>query len=96
LCLIQHFDHCHPVIFDCLTDEVIRRVVFRMDGAAGPSGVDARGWRRLCTLFRSASVDLCHSLALVARRISTSFVDPAALQPLLNSRLIALDKNTST
>jgi len=56
-----YFDHCHPVIFDCLTDEVLRRVVLHMDGAAGPSGVDARGWRRLCTSFRSASVDLCHS-----------------------------------
>ena len=30
---------------------------------------------------------------MVARWICTSFVDPSALQPLLNSRLIALDKN---
>ena len=40
----------------------------------------------------NASVDLCCSLALVARRIATSFVDPDALWPLLNGRLIALDK----
>ena len=72
---------------------IIRKVVLRMEGAAGPSGVDARGWRRLCTSFHSASVDLCRSLAMVARRICTSFVDPSTLQPLLNSRLIALDKN---
>ena len=64
-----------------------------MEGAAGPSGVDARGWRCLCTSFHPASVDLCCSLAMVARRICTSFVDPSTLQPLLNSRLIALDKN---
>ena len=88
-----NFSHCHPVIFDCLNDDVIRKVVLRMEGAAGPSGVDARGWRRLCTSFHSASVDLCRSLAMVARRICTSFVDPSTLQPLLNSRLIALDKN---
>ena len=30
---------------------------------------------------------------MIARHISTCFVDPIALQPLLNSRLIALDKN---
>ena len=50
-------------------------------------------WRvgNVCVLH--ASDDLCRSLALVACRISTTFVDPLALQPLLNSRLIALDKN---
>ena len=32
-------------------------------------------------------------MASVARRISTSFTDPDALQPLLNCCLIALDKN---
>ena len=82
---------CHPVIFDCLDGDLIRRTAVRVAGSAGPSGVDALGWRRLCTSFRSASSDLCHSLALVARRISTSFIDPDALQPLLGCRLIALD-----
>ena len=84
---------CHPVIFDCLDGDLIRRTAVRIEGSAGPSGVDALGWRCLCTSFRTASTDLCHSLALVARRISTSFTDPKALQPLLNCRLIALDKN---
>ena len=32
-------------------------------------------------------------MASAARRISTSFTNPDALQPLLNCRLIALDKN---
>ena len=61
-------------------------------GAAGPSGLDAHCWRRLCTSFHSASRDLCHSLALFARRLCTSFVDPKALSPFLACRLIALDK----
>ena len=84
---------CHPVIFDCLDGDLIRRTAIRIQGLAGPSGVDALGWRCLCTSFRTASFDLCHSLASVAKRFSTSFVDPDALQPLLNCRLIALDKN---
>ena len=84
---------CHPVIFDCLDGDLICCTTVRIEGSAGPSGVDALGWRRLCTSFRTASSDFCHSLASVARRISTSFIDPDALQPLLNCRLIALDKN---
>ena len=87
------FHICHPIIFDCLNGDLIRRTAIRVEGSAGPSGVDALGWRRLCTSFRTASSDLCHSLASVARRISTSFIDPDTLQPLLNCRLIALDKN---
>ena len=84
---------CHPAIFDCLDEHLIRRTALRIGGAAGPSGLDAHGWRRLCTSFHNASVDLCCSLALVARRIATSFLDPDALRPLLNGRLIALDKH---
>ena len=34
----------------------------------------------------------CHSLASVARRICTSYVDPKSISPLLACRLIALDK----
>ena len=88
-----NYSSCHPVIFEQLDEHVIRRTALHPGGTAGPSGVDALGWRHLCTSFRVASTDLCCSLALVARHISTSFVDPIALQPLLNSRLIALDKN---
>ena len=72
---------------------MIRSTVLHVDGAAGPSGLDAHSWRHLCTSFHNASSDLCCSLALVARKTATTFVDPEALQPLLNNRLIALDKN---
>jgi len=67
--------------------------VLHVDGAAGPSGLDAHSWRRLCTSFHNALSDLCHSLALVARKKATTFFDPEALLPLLNNRLIALDQN---
>ena len=82
----------HPVVFDCIDATTIRAAALRTTGAAGPSGIDAKGWRRLCTSFRAASKDLCHSLALMARHLSTSYVDPAGLSPFLACRLIALDK----
>ena len=86
------FPVIHPVVFDQIDASSIRSAALRTKGAAGPSGIDAHGWRRLCTSFKAASMDLCHSLAQVARRLCTSFVDPEGLSALLACRLIALDK----
>ena len=83
----------HPVIFDSIQGLTIRSAALRTSGAAGPSGIDARGWRRLCSSFKSASDDLCHSLALLSRRLCTVLVDPEGLAPLMSCRLIALDKS---
>ncbi len=82
----------HPVLFDRLDGEMIRHIALQTDGSAGPSGVDSHGWRRMCTSFKKASTELCNSVAIVARRISTTLVDPVGLSPLIACRLIALDK----
>ena len=63
-----------------------------MDGAAGPSGLDAAAWKRLCTSFKTASADLCDSLASTAKRICSCYVDPKGLSSFVACRLIALDK----
>ena len=82
----------HPIIFDSIDARLIRSTALKTSGAVGPSGLDAHAWRRLCTAFKSASTSLCQSLAEIAKRLCTSFVDPQGLAPLLASRLIALDK----
>ena len=82
----------HPVIIDSIDAGSIRRAALATNGAAGPSNLDAHCWRRLCTSFHNSSQDLCNSLALFARRLSTSFVDPDGLSSFLACRLIALDK----
>ena len=71
---------------------LIRSTALRTSGAAGPSGLDAHAWRRLCTVFKASSSSLCHSLANVTKRLCTTHVDPEAMSPLLANRLIALDK----
>ena len=71
---------------------MIHDMILRMDGAAGPSGLDAASWKRLCTSFKDASADLCESLAATARRICTCYVDPSGLTAFVACRLIALDK----
>ena len=80
----------HHVLFEDLNCPMIRNTVLRMDGAAGPSGLDAASWKRLCTSF--ASTELCESLAATARRICTCYVDPCGLSAFVACRLIALDK----
>ena len=81
-----------PVVFHQIDATEIRSVALRTTGTAGPSRIDAHCWRWLCTSFKSASQDLCHSLALLARRICSTFVDPKGLAAFLAFRLIALDK----
>ena len=39
----------HPVIFDEITGPLIRSTALRTEGSAGPSGIDAQGWRRFCS-----------------------------------------------
>ena len=82
----------HPVVYDQITASCIRSAALRVKGAAGPSVLDAHCWRRLCTSSKAASNDICHSLALLAKRLCTTLVDPKGISPLLACRLIALDK----
>jgi len=83
----------HPIIFEALDGSVMRAAALHTSGSAGPSGLDAYGWRRLCSSFKSASDELCCSLAILAHRLCTSFVNPEVILPLVSCRLIALDKN---
>ena len=80
----------HPILFQQqLTGMQIRRAALRTQGSAGPFGVDAVGWRRMCTGFNRESTDLCKAIAAVGRRLSTDLVG----QALLACRLIPLDKS---
>ena len=48
-------DRPHPVIFEQINSPLIRSIALRAFGSAGPSGVNAASWRRLCTSFHKAS-----------------------------------------
>ena len=82
----------HPILFEKIDGDLIKRVALKMDGSSGPSGMDAAGWKRLCTAFGSHSADLCTSLACTAKRLCTEYVDPKGIDALVACRLIALDK----
>ena len=85
-------DPPHPVLFEQIDGALIRKTALGIQGASGPSGLDAYSWRRLCTGFGEASDSLCSALALTARRLCTEHIDSLILAPWLSCRLIALDK----
>lgn len=41
----------HSVRFEGIDGVLIRRLIMRMDGAAGPSGMDVSGWKKMCSSF---------------------------------------------
>ena len=86
----------HSVIFGKLDGLTVRAAVLQSQGGAGPSGMDASNWRRLCTMFHGPSKKLCTSIAAMARprRLCTEHVDLQVIQPLIACRLIPLSKNT--
>ena len=69
----------HPVVFECIDAESIWKAALRTNSGAGPSGADASFWKQICTSSQLASDDLCASLALVAKKIATTYVDPNGL-----------------
>ena len=83
----------HIVAFDQIDGLLIRQTILKMDGAAGPSGMDASSWKKVCSSFVGESEDLCESIACVARKLCTCYVDPNSIDALVAGRLIALDKN---
>ena len=71
----------HNVVVDSLDYKRIKCAALRTSGAAGPSGLDALAWRRLCTSHKAASNELCNALTLVAKHLCTTLIDPKALLP---------------
>ena len=82
----------HPVLFERIDGQFIHKIALRMDGAAGPSGLDAASWKRLCSCYSSSSTDLCTAIASIARKLCSQYVDPESISAFVACRLIALDK----
>ena len=60
----------HPVLFDSITAEAIRKSALLTEGSAGLSGMDALCWRCLCTCtaFGEKSNELCSAIAAFAKK----------------------------
>ena len=83
----------HQVIYDKIPAQMIRSIVLKMTGSAGPSGLDTNRWKRICSSFSRESDDLCSTIARMTRHLCNEYVDPEGVSCLLACRLIALDKS---
>lgn len=83
----------NSVIYEMITGELVWKKSLQTHGSAGPSGLDAKGWRRLLssTYCGSAADDLCSALAALARKLAATSC--RHVDALTACRLIPLDKN---
>ena len=84
-----------PIIYNNIDGRTIEKAARSMNGSAGPSGIDGEAWKRLlCSKSGGkTSETLCDSIANIVRRLASEHVDPKPIEPLVNCRLIPLDKN---
>ena len=89
-----------PSIFANIDEVTVAKAGMKTFGAAGPSGLDAIGWRHilLSRNYGDAGRDLRSSLAEMARTLATQKVTiqpdhSTSLEAFLSCRLIPLDKN---
>ena len=81
----------NPILFDGNPNSILQSAL-HTQGSAGPSGLDAQAWRRMCTSFNSASTSLCAALANVGKCIATTPVHPEGLSAFVACRLVPIDK----
>ena len=83
----------HPVRFDEINEECVKKAAIRTAGGAGPSGLDGEGWCRILTSrsFGSASTDLRKTIAEIAKCLCSE--EESHLEALMACKLIPLDKN---
>ena len=82
----------HPVIYESINSEMVKDAIKKTRRAAGPSGMDADGWRRILISgnFRNVGEYFRKSIAEIAKRLwqerSANY-----LTAFLAYRLIPLD-----
>jgi len=88
-------EYVHPIKFEGIDEECIRKATIKTRGGSGPSGMDADGWRRiiLSNCFGESSNEFCKALATATKKLCTSKDISSTLEPLVACRLIPLDKN---
>ena len=81
-----------PIFFAAIDGELIRKNAIRTSGSAGVSQQEDNLWHKMVSCHKESSVALANSIAAVARRLSTEYVDTSALEALLANRGVAIDK----
>ena len=85
----------HPIRYEDITAEKVRKAAINTKGGSGPSGLDADGCRSILAsnCFGDSSSDLCRAIASFTRKLCSEKLDASSLEAFLACRLILLDKN---
>jgi hypothetical protein len=91
----------HPVLFDEIDEDLVKKAALRTKGGSGPSGLDADGWRRILASnnYGTVNIDLRRSFARVIQKLCIKKIEvdtlnsKTSIEALLACRLIPLDKN---
>lgn len=84
-----------PIIFEAIDGHAIMKSALKTKGSAGPSGLDAEGWRRILASknYGSVGTDLRNSLATMLKTLCTTDINlDRDIEAYLACRLIPLDK----
>ena len=86
----------HPVIFDDINGDLVRKIAMKMKGAAGPSCFDSEDWKTILTSrqFGTSCGNLCDAVAEVAKVLCTEDrTGNDGMSAFIACRLIPLDKD---
>ena len=83
--------------FYVIDDSMVLEVVIITREGSGPSGMDEDGWRRILVSrdYGDAGNDLRKVIASLIKKICIEEIDDSSLSPLMASRLVPLNKNSS-
>ena len=83
-----------PCVFDPIDEQSILKAAQSTKGACGPSALDADQYRHLLVSrkYKQEGKELREQLALLAKKLATTVVDPKTLEAYTACRLVPLDK----
>ena len=88
-------EEIHAIKFHSSDAESVKKAILKTKDAAGSSGLDADGWKRILTSnqFGNSSNDLYKTFTEVIKKLCTTEDLSSSLKALLACRLIPLDKS---
>ena len=89
----------HPIVYDDIDEELIKKAAIGTTGGSAPSGLDADGWRRIIvsSCFAAATSDLRKAILELVKKLCITNIsnrnDCASWESLGACRSIPLNKN---
>ena len=92
--LSDEAQNIHPVRYEDITAEEVRKATINTKGGSGPLRLDADGWHRILAsnCFGDSSADLCRAITSFTRKLCSEKLDASSLEASLACRLFLFGK----